>query len=114
VPEEVIDQAGPPDERQHKNPIERKAMDTPKKDAARKRWTRKDDELGLVYVFEDNKTWMEWYAGEDYLLHTTVDGRERAFDVHGAGIVNTKDVSVFTIACDILDDLATGWRPINW
>lgn len=82
------------------------------KDAASKRWKLKDDEN--VYVFEDGKTWMAWEFGESYRVHTTVDGRDCSFIVRGDGITNTQDVSVFTIACETLEKLSSGWRPINW
>jgi hypothetical protein len=86
---------------------------TPLKTAARARWKIKSDEPTIVYVFEDGISWMAYDYGDNYALRTEVDGRPVTLTVRDDHL-NTEDADKFTDACNLLDKLANGWRPINW
>jgi hypothetical protein len=86
-----------------------------RRNAAYDRWTAERDEDGLftgVYDFEDGKSWMSC-LGDVYVLHSEADGEEYRTDFRD-DYPDTGDESVFTAACDFLDKMATGWRPVNW
>lgn len=87
------------------------------KEIARSRFTLKEDEN--VWLFDDGKSWMEWdhdgaYHYPIYRVHTDIDDKDVSFFVSTEGVLNTEDKDQFTMAAEILDKFASGWRPVNW